>query len=442
VKRNYALWYTALDKELIDALVDFKAWCFILITFVVVIFIASKAPIAGDFFQLQLKPSLLGLSSISFFAAIISSKVFRLNVSGFTFSIVMLLTSTCFQLFLWLLVCFSELPGATMMAALPILLAAYHGEFFQLSLRFPWGALTTISATLIAFFFSPDAQHHAILGVGGLIALGSAATMGSHAHIKQSAAKQTRSLKAAVDAQILLDSVQEMEQAQSVIYEIRGANHDAGNALSGILMNLELLSSMLSKPNLDKEQLQELRNMSEDLSYSTKHLRELIEQGREAGKKASEQESVNLQTLAQTLITDLENQYPNIVFAVEFSAEVQAKPFIKLHGGELSLHRVLRNLLINASEGNGKEAANIVTLAFFENNDQLEIKVIDNGPGFNNEQINANFNAINSTKVTGTGLGIYTSERIISANLGSISYQNQDDGGAEVCVTLPMPLVH
>ena len=111
--------------------------------------------------------------------------------------------------------------------------------------------------------------------------------------------------------------------------------------------------------------------------------------------------------------------------------------YTQVHSDIGKLERVLSNLLINASEGNGKEAANKVDLAFIETDNDLEIKVIDNGPGFKKEQITANFSTINSTKETGTGLGLYTSERIITANQGSISYQNQTDGGAVVCVSLP-----
>jgi signal transduction histidine kinase len=69
--------------------------------------------------------------------------------------------------------------------------------------------------------------------------------------------------------------------------------------------------------------------------------------------------------------------------------------------------------------------------------DGHEIIVEDDGPGFNQEQLLAPIAPFVSEKPAGTGLGLYTVERLVAASRGAFHRTNRPDGGARVSVTLP-----
>ncbi len=434
MKQNYLDWLENLDKEQIAAITDRKVWMQIIATFVVIIGIASWAPVAATFFQLRATPPLLCLALVSCCAALVSSIPLRQRLSPEKFGYLMLITSALFQLFMWSLVCYSQLPGATVLAALPILLAAYHGEFFRFSAKYPWGGLAAISAIAGALILAPGTSHLAIISVGGLIAIGAAFTMGNHALLHDTAIRERDALKQAVDAQTLLDSVREIERTQSTLLELRGTNHDAGNALSGVLMNLEFLHECVSKPQLDEAGLAEIRAMTEDLSLASSRLRKLIEQGRETGKQADARESVNFILLAENVLDEVQQRYPQCQYDLNVGSELKHAPFFKLHGGELTLHRILLNLLKNAYEGNGIKHASKVWLNISKRDDTLCFELTDDGPGFASHLNTAQLASIGTTKQQGTGLGLYTIQRLIMANGGQLSLENRPEGGARIGV--------
>ena len=66
----------------------------------------------------------------------------------------------------------------------------------------------------------------------------------------------------------------------------------------------------------------------------------------------------------------------------------------------------------------------------------LRIAVRDNGPGFSAEQRARAFEPFQTTKPTGTGLGMAITKRLVDAHGGAIALGN-GAGGAEVVITLP-----
>jgi two-component system, NtrC family, C4-dicarboxylate transport sensor histidine kinase DctB len=63
--------------------------------------------------------------------------------------------------------------------------------------------------------------------------------------------------------------------------------------------------------------------------------------------------------------------------------------------------------------------------------------VEDDGPGFREEQLAGPIEGLSTTKVNGTGLGLYTSERLVRASGGKLVRGNRSSGGASVRITLP-----
>ena len=67
---------------------------------------------------------------------------------------------------------------------------------------------------------------------------------------------------------------------------------------------------------------------------------------------------------------------------------------------------------------------------------ELLIRVIDNGEGFNNIENLEGY----SYKINGHGIGLMITKKILELHLGSIEYSNNDDIGCNVLVKLPINL--
>ncbi len=68
----------------------------------------------------------------------------------------------------------------------------------------------------------------------------------------------------------------------------------------------------------------------------------------------------------------------------------------------------------------------------------LRVEVMDSGPGFADNLGERAFEPFYTTKAKGSGLGLSICERIVNAHGGAIRAGNRNEGGAVVCVNLPL----
>jgi len=65
------------------------------------------------------------------------------------------------------------------------------------------------------------------------------------------------------------------------------------------------------------------------------------------------------------------------------------------------------------------------------------LTIADDGPGFSEAMLSAPFRGFHTTKAGGTGLGLYTAERLLRASGGSLTIGNGDQQrGARVHISL------
>ena len=106
------------------------------------------------------------------------------------------------------------------------------------------------------------------------------------------------------------------------------------------------------------------------------------------------------------------------------------------------VRQILHNLLRNATEAleNTDEGRIDVhaCAAEFDGVDVVQIKVEDNGPGFNEGSLNQVFDPYVTTKPKGTGLGLAIVKKLVEEHMGSIRADNNTDGGAVINIRLPI----
>jgi signal transduction histidine kinase len=107
------------------------------------------------------------------------------------------------------------------------------------------------------------------------------------------------------------------------------------------------------------------------------------------------------------------------------------------------LEQVFTNLIGNAVEAmaaseKGTLAVHIDISRTISNYPQIEVKIIDSGPGIPEEVRGHVFEPFVTTKKTGTGLGLAISKRIMTAHRGNITVESYPGGGTVFAVYLPI----
>jgi signal transduction histidine kinase len=102
-----------------------------------------------------------------------------------------------------------------------------------------------------------------------------------------------------------------------------------------------------------------------------------------------------------------------------------------------AFRQALLNLIINAKQAMPDGGQLVVRTA--PQGETVEIYLIDTGIGMNHQTLSKMFEAFYSTKPSGSGLGLPTTEKIIAAHGGSIRVQSEEGHGTQFTIELPVP---
>ena len=109
----------------------------------------------------------------------------------------------------------------------------------------------------------------------------------------------------------------------------------------------------------------------------------------------------------------------------------------KVKGNQNQLQEVFLNLILNACQAMGKEGGKLEVVAAASNG-QVDISVKDTGPGIPANKILKIFDPFFTTKPTGTGLGLFVSQRIIRSHGGSLDVDSTEGKGTTFTIHLPV----
>ena len=120
---------------------------------------------------------------------------------------------------------------------------------------------------------------------------------------------------------------------------------------------------------------------------------------------------------------------------VEIEKNYSQIPLIKCYPN--MLNQVFTNILVNACQSIETKGKITITTEFADNN--LVVKIKDNGKGISKENLNKIFTAGYTTKGVGvgTGLGLAISQKIIDKHKGKIRVISELGLGTEFIITIP-----
>jgi nitrogen fixation/metabolism regulation signal transduction histidine kinase len=117
-----------------------------------------------------------------------------------------------------------------------------------------------------------------------------------------------------------------------------------------------------------------------------------------------------------------------------------AMPLIEADVGRI--RQILHNLLRNAAEAlensDGGRIDVHISAAEIEGVEVIQIRVEDNGPGFQTGSVSQIFDPYVTTKPKGTGLGLAIVKKLVEEHVGTIRARNRSDGGAMISIRLPL----
>jgi signal transduction histidine kinase len=108
-----------------------------------------------------------------------------------------------------------------------------------------------------------------------------------------------------------------------------------------------------------------------------------------------------------------------------------------VRGNQNQLQEVLLNLILNACQAMGQQGGKLI-LSARSNGGSVEVKVADTGPGIPLGIQRKIFDPFYTTKPTGTGLGLFVSQRIVQAHGGEINVESAEGRGT--CFTIRLPV--
>ncbi|WP_022942381.1 ATP-binding protein [Psychromonas hadalis] len=139
-----------------------------------------------------------------------------------------------------------------------------------------------------------------------------------------------------------------------------------------------------------------------------------------------------------TLLEEVQDASETMLMQVDGHLQCRLPdPDLLIMANKSALASAMTNLISNAVEATGK-GAQIYISAQRRGDKQVEISVMDNGPGIEKGHIAKVMEAFYTTKPQGTGLGLAVVQSIAQAHKGSVEVKSEFGKGS--CFTLVLPL--
>jgi two-component system, sensor histidine kinase and response regulator len=211
--------------------------------------------------------------------------------------------------------------------------------------------------------------------------------------------------------------------------------HDLGNPLTIVWGYVQLLAR-----RLDKSEQDEGSTSVKELKIIEQHVRtcrELLTMWQGYGNvEASPPKPVSISNTLKEIIKGLAPAADQK--RVAFRVSICDDP-CTLMGDALQLNRAIQNVIINAIQA-CPEKSGIVSLSCTAKDFYLDLRVEDNGAGIPANQLNKVFDPYFTTKqaISGTGLGLYITKKVVEDHNGSIKVESTPGAGTAFTIRLPL----
>jgi PAS domain S-box-containing protein len=211
--------------------------------------------------------------------------------------------------------------------------------------------------------------------------------------------------------------------------------HELNQPLAAILSNAQAGLRFLDHEDLDRD---EVRDILRDIVSDNRRAGEVIQGLRLLLRKGETRpEPLDMNELVQDVFRLMRNDILNarIDVTMELGASLPT-----VTGNRVQLVQVLLNLVMNGCDAMSTAPASdrhLVVTSERVAGDDVRVCVSDRGAGIPPRDLERVFEPFYTTKVSGLGLGLLVSRKIIAAHGGILYAGNNAAGGADFCLTVP-----
>jgi signal transduction histidine kinase len=246
----------------------------------------------------------------------------------------------------------------------------------------------------------------------------------------QATALRRKQAKLATDALDLnLALKKEIERTEPQVWQGRASAelvHDLNNPLTVVIGYATLLAEEArAVGERDAELGRKLLEYSTMVEKAAEYCHHLSENWRLASKKLMEMTSLDLIQIARDV--------QQVIFFGNVSIVVSGLAEAPILGSKYELMRVFQNLFKNALEAGAKS----VTATFGRSGANIEVVLMDDGPGMDAESVRRALQGGYTSKATGTGLGLGICRHLVTAHGGTFELKSQPGKGTTVRLTFP-----
>ncbi|QKS27526.1 MAG: Sensor histidine kinase TmoS [Accumulibacter sp.] len=244
-------------------------------------------------------------------------------------------------------------------------------------------------------------------------------------------ARKTAELQAEADRAALthLSRVATMGQMSAAIA------HQLNQPLAAILGNAETARKMLGRKDAS---IEDLREILDDIVAEDNRAAEVIRRLGALYKRGEiELSELDLNDLVRETLNLLRAELTmrKVSPVLELAASLPA-----VRGSRVHLQQVLLNLVLNATDAMtavdpGRRTVVVRTSSEAEH---ARVCIVDRGTGIAAGDLPRVFDAFWTTKANGVGVGLAICKAIINSHRGTLAAENNPEGGAAFCFTLPL----
>ena len=221
----------------------------------------------------------------------------------------------------------------------------------------------------------------------------------------------------------------EMEEKQPHIWQGRAAVelvHDLSNPLTVMIGYSTLLVQEVRKTaKRDGEETKKLLNYADVVGRAAEYCHELADNWKQTSRKATQFADIDLVKLTQHV--------KDVIFFSNAAIEINRVPPVMVRGSQFELTRVIQNVFKNGLEA----GATCVRVEFFQQGDQLELVISDNGAGMDEDTAVRALKGGFTTKTHGTGLGLGICRHILGAHGATLKLESKPGMGTTLHMLFP-----